>query len=245
MANTADDATRILAYLVEHHSADVDGHTLAAHLRLSAQAVNDAVTILVENSLAEWQQWFGTYPFAFGTVSSTSRGKYEFERSRDITAVPAASVGTSRALPAEAVHMTRPPAPVGSPYGFQEEDWELVSERKSARGELHVVLGHQSASQHFKTEDLRRNVDRAFRAAVDQYNRSSGSERVQLVFTALGAGYGEHLFNEIARDIISADIAVFDTSDLNSKCDARDGRRADVGRARSSNQEGRLSQAAL
>lgn len=26
---------------------------------------------------------------------------------------------------------------------------------------------------------------------------------------------GEHLFNEIARDIISADIAIFDTSDLN------------------------------
>lgn len=32
---------------------------------------------------------------------------------------------------------------------------------------------------------------------------------------ALTAGYGEHLFNEIARDIISSDIAVFETSDLN------------------------------
>jgi hypothetical protein len=31
----------------------------------------------------------------------------------------------------------------------------------------------------------------------------------------LGAGYGEHVFNEIAREIISTDIAVFDTSDLN------------------------------
>lgn len=31
----------------------------------------------------------------------------------------------------------------------------------------------------------------------------------------MAAGYGEHLFNEIARDIISADIAVFETSDLN------------------------------
>jgi len=38
---------------------------------------------------------------------------------------------------------------------------------------------------------------------------------VILDFRALAAGYGEHLFNEIARDIISADIAVFDTSDLN------------------------------
>jgi hypothetical protein len=38
---------------------------------------------------------------------------------------------------------------------------------------------------------------------------------VQLIFKPLEAGYGEHLFNEIARDIISSDIAVFDASDLN------------------------------
>jgi predicted nucleotide-binding protein len=35
-----------------------------------------------------------------------------------------------------------------------------------------------------------------------------------LKFSALHAGYGEHLFNEIARDIISSDIAVFETSDI-------------------------------
>jgi hypothetical protein len=35
---------------------------------------------------------------------------------------------------------------------------------------------------------------------------------VALDFRTLKAGYGEHLFNEIARDVISADIAVFDTS---------------------------------
>ena len=39
--------------------------------------------------------------------------------------------------------------------------------------------------------------------------------QVSLHFQPLAAGYGEHLFNEIARDIISADIAVFDTSDQN------------------------------
>jgi len=32
----------------------------------------------------------------------------------------------------------------------------------------------------------------------------------------LSAGYGRHLFNEIASDIISADIAVFEASDLNA-----------------------------
>lgn len=33
---------------------------------------------------------------------------------------------------------------------------------------------------------------------------------IGLVFKALSAGYGQHLFNEIAGDIISADIAVFE-----------------------------------
>ena len=38
---------------------------------------------------------------------------------------------------------------------------------------------------------------------------------VQLDFQSLAAGYGGHLFNKIARDIIGADIAVFETSNLN------------------------------
>jgi hypothetical protein len=42
-----------------------------------------------------------------------------------------------------------------------------------------------------------------------------GAIPLHLVFRALAAGYGEHLFNQIARDIIAADIAVFETSDLN------------------------------
>jgi hypothetical protein len=36
-----------------------------------------------------------------------------------------------------------------------------------------------------------------------------------LEFKSLAAGYGEHLFNKIARDIIGSDIAVFDVSDQN------------------------------
>jgi hypothetical protein len=43
----------------------------------------------------------------------------------------------------------------------------------------------------------------------------AGSPKVALDYRPLKGGYGGHLFNEIARDIISADIAVFDTSDLN------------------------------
>ncbi|GAG28732.1 unnamed protein product, partial [marine sediment metagenome] len=48
-----------------------------------------------------------------------------------------------------------------------------------------------------------------------EYNRRPAAVAVQLDFNLLAAGYGEHLFNAIAREIIAADIAVFETSDLN------------------------------
>lgn len=53
------------------------------------------------------------------------------------------------------------------------------------------------------------------RRAVDTYNAASARPPLTLDFRSLSAGYGEHLFNEIARDIIGSDIAVFETSDLN------------------------------
>jgi hypothetical protein len=55
-----------------------------------------------------------------------------------------------------------------------------------------------------------------FATAVAAHNESSRVHRAKLEFQALAAGYGEHLFNKIARDIIAADIAVFETSDLNA-----------------------------
>jgi hypothetical protein len=51
--------------------------------------------------------------------------------------------------------------------------------------------------------------------AVDRYNARSLTSSIELDYHVLAAGYGEHLFNEIVRGIISADVAVFDTSDMN------------------------------
>jgi hypothetical protein len=63
--------------------------------------------------------------------------------------------------------------------------------------------------------ELKKNVKATFEAALVEYHERQMGPSVTLKFKVLGAGYGEHLFNEIARDIISADIAVFDASDLN------------------------------
>ena len=68
---------------------------------------------------------------------------------------------------------------------------------------------------NYVPENLKRNVEEMFQNAVEAYNKLPDAATVELIFQPLAAGYGEHLFNEIVRDIISADIAVFDTSDLN------------------------------
>jgi hypothetical protein len=108
-----------------------------------------------------------------------------------------------------------PMTPVGSPYGFTDEDWETVSEKKSRGSTLSVVFGYQFESKMYDVVRLRENVERNYQLAVDEYNSFRNAVPVVLDFRSLAAGYGEHLFNEICRDIISADIAVFDTSELN------------------------------
>jgi hypothetical protein len=107
------------------------------------------------------------------------------------------------------------PIPVGSPYGFTQEDMDIVAERIMKDDELRVVLGVQFQSMHYNTEMLKNNLEAKFQKAVNEYNKKANIYKVTLTFQSLSAGYGEHLFNEIVRDIISADIAVFEASDLN------------------------------
>lgn len=215
MATIAENAARVLEYLVEHHGEDVEPRVLAASLAISPEDLNDAVTILEENGFVDWVRWLGTHPFEFGSVSSTPRGKYEYERLRTVQdAQGAASLsGSATTLASGAIR--RPPTPIGSPYGFHEEDWEIVADRHADQGVLYVVLGHEWNSRHFDTSLLRQNVHEMFERAVTVYNAGRGAIPTVLTFVPLAAGYGEHLFNEIARDIIAADIAVFETSDLN------------------------------
>jgi len=184
--------------------AEISGQELVTNTGLDPAEINDAVTILVEGGYAEWRQYLGTAPFVFGTVSLTARGRFEYEK--------AEKEAPSKKI---AERTMRFPTPVGSPYGFQDQDWEFLSEKKEKTDRLYVVFGFQFASSKYQTDLLKGNVEAMFRKAVENYNRRPGAIACELDFRALAAGYGEHLFNEIARDIISADIAVFDTSDLN------------------------------
>ena len=108
-----------------------------------------------------------------------------------------------------------PQPPIGSPYGFTDADWEFIADQKDRSSEIMVVLGYQFESEHRNSVLLKQNVEAMFQRAVERFNAMPTAISTTLTFRALEAGYGEHLFNEIARDIIAADIAVFETSDLN------------------------------
>ena len=92
---------------------------------------------------------------------------------------------------------------------------EAVSERKSDTQRLFTVLGHQVKSTYFDSDLLRRNVEAMLQIAVATYNGEPHGPPGARTHKALHAGMVQHLFNEIARDIIGSDIAVFETSDLN------------------------------
>jgi DNA-binding MarR family transcriptional regulator len=185
---------------------EIDGKRVQELSGLSPQEINDAVSILIDAGYIEWLQYLGTAPFDFGNVRITPRGKLEYEQAKEEYARGSNNMKTM-------IH--EPMTPVGSPYGFTDEDWETVSEKKSRGSTLSVVFGYQFESKMYDVVRLRENVERNYQLAVDEYNSFRNAVPVVLDFRSLAAGYGEHLFNEICRDIISADIAVFDTSELN------------------------------
>jgi hypothetical protein len=218
------DATTILGVLADAPRDDyVDRNVIAEKSGLPPDRVNDAMALLVDVGRAEWIQTFGTAPFDFNSAMITSRGRYEWQRLEAVreglrlasTQPTASTAPTFTSTEPVTMEIVRSPSPVGSPFGFTDEDWEAVSECKSDTQRLFTVLGHQFKSTYFDSDLLRRNVELMLKSAVEKYNSERHGPPVALTHKALHAGYGEHLFNEIARDIIGSDIAVFETSDLN------------------------------
>ncbi len=171
---------------------------------LTPAELNDAVTMLVDLGHLEWLRTMGTAPYNFSAVELTALGRYQYEES------VASDDGTVATL-----GKVQTPSPIGSPYGFTDQDWEATAQAKGATEKLFVVFGYPFESMNYDAKELIKNVEAMFDKAVKDYKGKLGAIPVELSFKPLRAGYGEHLFNEIARDIISADIAVFDTSDLN------------------------------
>ena len=213
-------ATDILVLLSKIRSTPdvsdkIDGESLRKITGLSVNDINDAFWLLKNSGYVDSVQYLETRDYNFTEVWITSLGRYEAERVSGIMADPIKIDTREAPVAAQEPKISLPPAPVGSPYGFTDEDWEFIARQKSNDSQLVVVMGYQFSSAHYNSDLLQQNVKAMFQDAVSQYNASAGAMKADLRFRCLAAGYGEHLFNEIARDIIAADIAVFDTSDLN------------------------------
>ncbi len=69
--------------------------------------------------------------------------------------------------------ITLPPSPVGSPYGFTEEDWETLSTRKQDSDRIYIVFDLQFKSEYYDSDLLRKNVESMFFNALNVYKRES------------------------------------------------------------------------
>lgn len=216
-----ETATNLLALLDKMRATrpkhpEADGKTLQEITGLPPHEINDAIALLERSGYVEWRQYLGTAPYNFGHIWITPFGRYEAERLSGVfpEPLPLTASNPDSKTPARG-QVNLPPAPIGSPYGFHDEDWEVIAERKARSEQLIVVMGYQFKSTFYDTALLQQNVEAGLKRAVDMYNSQPGALPSVLDFRPLAAGYGEHLFNEIARDIIASDIAVFETSDMN------------------------------
>ena len=180
---------------------------LAVATDLPWERIKDALELLDTTGYVELIVTFGGIQGA----TLTPVGRYEYQRLN----LQGVAQETERATPPTGQRLTLPPQPIGSPYRFTDEDWETVSDRKARGDTLFVALGYQFISDHYDSDILKGSIENMFLSTVNEYTKLPEALPIKLNFRPLEAGYGEHVFNEIARDIISSDITVFETSDLN------------------------------
>ncbi|MCW4025483.1 MAG: hypothetical protein NWF01_10700 [Candidatus Bathyarchaeota archaeon] len=199
----------ILHYLRESNTY-VTGNDIQLATGLEPFRINHAVAFLKDDHLIESIQSYDIPPFIFHSVKLTAKGNEEIERKR-----------WQRILkPLEKKHepyatnVSTIERPVGSPFGFTDNDWRAISVWKKRKNILYVVFGCKFASDYCNYSELGKNIKKLFKESVARYNKENHEDIVELKYSSLHAGYGEHLFNEIAREIISSDIAVFETSDM-------------------------------
>lgn len=219
----------ILEFIGSEYQKDADkmftGEEIQQALDIEPERLNPVIDLLSSTGLIERYNYPGPSPYNFGHIRISSRGIYELERReaykkalsefKPVNFDTRINVSDFQSLMKSFLESReiKPPTPVGSPYGFTEYDWELVSSRKSDSSTLYVVLGSKFISKYYKTIDLRQNIQELVQKGVNKYNDMYNTE-ISLEFIVLKAGLGEHLFNQIARDIISSDIAIFETSNL-------------------------------
>ena len=145
MATSIEENAAIILSILASRSHDatgrieISGDELQESTELSPAEINDAVTILQESGYVEWLRFLGTTPFVFGRVILTPRGRFEYQRMSQKKTIPKAADA----------QILRPPIPVGSPYGFNDDDWKVLVDRNE---------GNEAAAQREVIRTLEKSV---------------------------------------------------------------------------------------
>ena len=169
-----EDIDLILEFLMRGYQKDAEkmftGEELQQALDIGPERLNPVIDQLSNTGLIKIYKYGGTFPYRFGQVKILSRGIYELERRKsykkaisDLKPVnfdTQIKVSDFKTLMKSLLGLKelKPPTPVGSPYGFTDNDWELVSSRKSDLSTLHMVLGTKYVSSYYDTMALRQNI---------------------------------------------------------------------------------------
>lgn len=205
-----DNAIKLLSLMIESGNKQFQNEWLRDKSGLSPKDINIAVDYLGDIGAIEIHRAFGDAPFNFGIVVLKSRGNYIYHEYKSVESETQLDKKQDATM-----LLSRPVNPIGSPYGFTEQDWIEVALRKRDISSLYVVVGMALQSKNYDKELLLNNIQSLLQETIDQYNIKFEGSNIRLQFKQLSAGFGEHLFNTITRDIIGADIAFFETSDLN------------------------------
>lgn len=195
----------ILEQIIKNEYNQINNVDLEKITKLNPTDLSDAVDYLTSIRAIETIRTLGSAPFSFTAVFIKSRGKYLYHEHL---------TENSKSENDNLASTKRVHYPIGSPFGFTENDWKEVGLKKEEKKTLFVVLGKQFKSKYYDSYLLDKNIKKHFMDTIELYNQRK-NKNITLSFKALSAGLGEHLFNDIARSIIESDIAVFETSDLN------------------------------
>jgi hypothetical protein len=130
------NASKILTFLYPKGTRNYcGGDEIAQQTNLDPDEINDAIEILESNGVVDLRKYLGTAPFRFGHAAITSHGRFAVERAQTEQVEQQPKTVEPR--------ITRTLEPVGSPYGFLDEDWEYITEGREDSKKLKVVLGYQ------------------------------------------------------------------------------------------------------
>lgn len=203
-----EHASYLLALMAESDRSEFSSHWLQLQSGLEPEAIDRAVDYLDDLGAVK-ACGPASHPFAFRDVRLQSRGRFLYQAMRAVQQAEPPESEAWRLLP------DPPPNPVATPYGLTAEDWAVVALRKTDSQTLHVVLALQFVSPYYDMKALIRNIEGRFRRAVQEYNYRHYEAMITVRFEHLLAGLKPDPFNRVARDIVGADLAVFETSDCN------------------------------